>query len=66
MDRVARSSAIPTPCAAELADLVERTGADELMVTTMVHGPDDRVRSYRLVAEVAGLEPSDPGALRAH
>ena len=25
------------------------------MVTTMVHGHDDRVRSYELLAELAGL-----------
>jgi luciferase family oxidoreductase group 1 len=38
-----------------LEDLVARTGADELMVTTMTHGHDDRVASYRLLAEVWGL-----------
>ena len=35
--------------------LVERTGADELMITTMVHGPADRLRSYELLAEVMEL-----------
>ncbi len=34
-----------------LLDLVARTGADELLVTTNVHSPDDRQRSFRLVAE---------------
>jgi luciferase family oxidoreductase group 1 len=34
-----------------LTDLIERTGADELMLTTMVHGHEDRLESYRLVAE---------------
>lgn len=34
-----------------LRDLAARTGADELMLTTMVHGPADRLRSYELVAE---------------
>jgi luciferase family oxidoreductase group 1 len=38
-----------------LADLAERTGADELMVTTMTHSPDARLASYRLVAEAVGL-----------
>ncbi|ASW55973.1 LLM class flavin-dependent oxidoreductase [Plantactinospora sp. KBS50] len=39
----------------QLADLVERTGADELMLTTMVYDLADRVRSFELVAErVAG------------
>jgi luciferase family oxidoreductase group 1 len=36
---------------AGLRELVERTGANELMITTMVHGPADRLESYRLVAE---------------
>jgi len=44
-----------------LAELVERTGADELMITTAVHAHADRVRSYELIAEVAGLTPQDPG-----
>ena len=33
-------------------DLVASTGADELMVTTMVHGFEDRLRSYELLAEM--------------
>ena len=40
-----------------LAELVERTGADELMVTTLTHDPGDRLASYRLVAESAGMAP---------
>lgn len=40
----------------ELTALVERTGADELMVTTMAHGPADRQHSYELLADLAGLE----------
>jgi luciferase family oxidoreductase group 1 len=39
-----------------LDELLERTGADELMVTTLTHDPADRLASYRLVAEVAGLD----------
>ncbi|MEU4715762.1 LLM class flavin-dependent oxidoreductase [Micromonospora purpureochromogenes] len=39
----------------QLGDLLARTGADELMVTTMVYDVADRVRSFELVAdEVAG------------
>ncbi|HYD10726.1 MAG TPA: LLM class flavin-dependent oxidoreductase [Acidimicrobiales bacterium] len=34
-----------------LQELLDRTGADELMLTTMTHGHDDRMESYRLVAE---------------
>ncbi len=56
----------PTEVLAQLAHLRDRTGADELMVTTMVHGPGDRVRSYRLLAEAAGLRPSIAGAATAH
>ncbi|GGM57341.1 FMN-linked alkanal monooxygenase [Longimycelium tulufanense] len=33
-------------------DLVERTEADELMVTTIVHDHADRVRSYELITDV--------------
>jgi luciferase family oxidoreductase group 1 len=35
----------------QLSELVERTGADELMLTTMVYDIKDRVRSFELVAE---------------
>lgn len=37
-----------------LSELAERTGADELIVTSMVHGHADRVRSFELIAEAAG------------
>jgi len=39
----------PDAVAADLTALVERTGADELIVTTMAHDPADRVRSYELL-----------------
>jgi luciferase family oxidoreductase group 1 len=35
----------------ELETLAARTGADELMITTIVHGSDDRLRSYELLAD---------------
>ncbi|WP_243709766.1 LLM class flavin-dependent oxidoreductase [Micromonospora sp. 15K316] len=35
----------------QLTELLERTGADELMLTTMVYDVEDRVRSFQLVAE---------------
>ncbi|MFJ6169011.1 LLM class flavin-dependent oxidoreductase [Micromonospora orduensis] len=39
----------------QLTELQERTGADELMLTTLVYDVEDRVRSYELIAEkVAG------------
>jgi alkanesulfonate monooxygenase SsuD/methylene tetrahydromethanopterin reductase-like flavin-dependent oxidoreductase (luciferase family) len=39
----------------QLLELAERTGADELMLTTMVYDHDERVRSYELVAEAFDL-----------
>ena len=43
-----------------LDELVERTGADELMVTTLTHGPADRLASYRLVAGPPAWPRSPP------
>ena len=40
----------PTTCASELAALVERTAADELMITTRAFDLKDRIRSHELVA----------------
>src|SRR6266571_4381644 len=37
----------------ERAELLERTGADELMLTNQVYGIKDRMRSYELIAELA-------------
>lgn len=34
-----------------IADLLERTAADELMITTNVYGHRDRLRSYELIAK---------------
>lgn len=39
----------------ELAGLVERTEADELMVTTMTHGLPERLTSFALLAKAWGL-----------
>jgi luciferase family oxidoreductase group 1 len=45
----------PDTVRTRLAGLLERTGADELMLTTMVYEINDRIRSFELVAEkVAG------------
>ena len=38
-----------------LEDLLDRTAADEIMVTTMVHEHEDRMRSYEIVAELGQL-----------
>jgi luciferase family oxidoreductase group 1 len=44
----------PENVRAGLLELQERTGADELMLTTNVYDHEDRLRSYRLVAEALG------------
>ena len=40
----------PDRVCSELEALAVRTGADELMITTMVHGQADRLQSYELLA----------------
>jgi len=40
---------------ARVGELVEETGADEVMITTMVHGHAERVQSYTLLAQRFGL-----------
>ena len=47
----------PATVRAGLEDLVARTGADELMLTTMAHDPAKRVRSFELVAHEMRLTP---------
>ena len=39
----------------QLDGLVKRTGADELMITSTVHGHEPRLRSYELIAEAYGI-----------
>jgi luciferase family oxidoreductase group 1 len=59
----------PETVRAGLATLLEQTQADELMITAMIHGYGDRLRSYQLVAELstrprpapAGRSPARPG-----
>ena len=45
----------PQTVMAKLAPLIEATRADELMVTTMIHGHQARKRSYELLAQAFGL-----------
>jgi luciferase family oxidoreductase group 1 len=53
--REGQATGSPQTVRRQLAELVERTGADELMLTTMVYDVKDRIRSFELVAEhVAG------------
>jgi luciferase family oxidoreductase group 1 len=48
----------PATVDAGLAKLLDDTMADELMVSTMVHGQADRLRSYELITELAGRSVS--------
>jgi alkanesulfonate monooxygenase SsuD/methylene tetrahydromethanopterin reductase-like flavin-dependent oxidoreductase (luciferase family) len=48
-----------------LLALQRETGADELMLTTMVHDHADRVRSYELVAEAVADTAEDVRPARA-
>jgi luciferase family oxidoreductase group 1 len=54
-DRMA-SQIIGSPETVErgIEKLLAETEADELMIVTMVHGAEDRLRSYELVAKIAG------------
>ena len=42
------------------ADLLDRTGADELMAVTTTHDPADRLRSYELLADAVRPTPAAP------
>jgi len=55
LDSVLSSSAIGSPDAvgAKLASFVERTGADELMITSQIFDHQARLKSYSLLAELA-------------
>ncbi len=57
--REGQATGSPETVARQLGDLVARTGADELMLTTLVYDVADRVRSYELIAErvAGGLRP---------
>lgn len=50
----------PGEVRSQLEELATRTGVDEMMITTMVHGPADRLRSYELLAEAWNLAPTTP------
>ncbi|WP_169982339.1 LLM class flavin-dependent oxidoreductase [Microbispora sp. H10836] len=45
----------PQTVRAGLEELRKRTGADELMITTQVHGGATRLRSYELIAQAYGM-----------
>jgi luciferase family oxidoreductase group 1 len=55
----------PREVRARIEELVDRTGADELIVTTMMHGARERVRSYELLAGALGLAAGDGNTVGA-
>ncbi|HEX7120654.1 MAG TPA: LLM class flavin-dependent oxidoreductase [Longimicrobiales bacterium] len=44
----------PATVRGRILSLVEETAADEVMVSTMIHDPEERMRSYALLAEALG------------
>jgi luciferase family oxidoreductase group 1 len=54
-NRVRQFVGTPAKVAAMIRHLVEDTAADEVMVTTMIHGKAERRRSYELLANEWGL-----------
>jgi luciferase family oxidoreductase group 1 len=52
----------PATVVAQLGDLVDRTGVDELMIITSTFAHDDRLRSYELLAEAIGFGTRRPAA----
>ena len=72
LDMLLSCSAIGSPetVAAAIERFIERTGADELMITSQIHDHAARLRSYEIVADVmnghsgvvgaAGIEPATP------
>jgi luciferase family oxidoreductase group 1 len=55
----------PEQVTAGLDDLLERTGADELIVTTTMYRHEDRLHSFELLAELADLGSNLTEAARA-
>jgi luciferase family oxidoreductase group 1 len=60
-----RSHCIGSPATVreQIDELVGKTEADELIVTTMTHGPEDRLESYRLLAKEFELSAPAPTAM---
>ena len=56
----------PLSVASQLASLQEATDADELVVTTITHRHEDRVRSYRLLTQEWTKEEGPGGQPPAH
>jgi luciferase family oxidoreductase group 1 len=48
----------PDTVRAGLQSFVERTGADELMITAQIYEHEARLRSFELTSEISGIRPS--------
>ncbi len=57
--RAQRIMGTPARVKEQLESLIERTGADELMITTLIYGHDNRAHVLELLAETFGLTPRD-------
>jgi luciferase family oxidoreductase group 1 len=55
----------PERVRAELEQVAERYGAEEVIVVSVMHDHDQRRRSYELIAEAFGLEPAAGAAAAA-
>jgi luciferase family oxidoreductase group 1 len=62
LDQVLTCSAIGSreTVGREIAAFIERTGADELMITSQIWDHAARMRSYEIVAEATGISSSSP------
>jgi len=49
----------PATVRARIEELVQQTGADEVMILTMIAPHAERLRSYELLAEAFALEPTE-------
>jgi len=45
----------PSTVREQIEDLVEKNPVEEIMISTMIHNPEERLRSYELMAEAFGL-----------
>jgi len=52
----------PTTLSLKIETLLQTTGANELMALTMIHSPQDRLQSYRILAETFGRRGDLPMA----
>jgi luciferase family oxidoreductase group 1 len=58
--RAQRIMGTPARVTEQLERLIERTRADELMITTLVYGHENRVHILELLARAFGLTPREP------